>query len=105
MMDSNHVSALIKTIILEKEQNIIATEKFTVKELCETPLQKGHRHAEKVKVFKLVQKNNSISTQKKLKSMIIDIPKAVLYVAGEKLLLGWDLKEHSRYSVLKTSNA
>jgi dTDP-4-dehydrorhamnose 3,5-epimerase-like enzyme len=99
--DSNHVSDVSLTF-KEKELAVVATEKFTMREIENLEKQ---TFKEITKVFRLVQKNNSISTQKKLKSMIIDESKAVLYVTGEKLLLGWDLKEHSRYSVLKASNA
>lgn len=68
------------------------------------PVEKG-AFCIKQKSFKLIQKNDSVSTRKKLKSMIIDVPKAVLYVTSEKLLLGWDLKNHNQYSVMKSSNS
>lgn len=58
------------------------------------------------KSFKLVQKSSLKAHKTKLRSMIIDTTKAVLYSSGDSLLLGIDLTSPtSLHSQIKISNS
>lgn len=53
----------------------------------------------------LVQKKEPFRAFKsKLRSMIIDVPRAVLYATGEKLMIGLDLASGATCSELKMAN-
>lgn len=58
------------------------------------------------KTFKLMPKKEGIKAFKaKLRSLVIDVPRAVLYATGEMLMIGLDLESGNTCSEIKMANS